>query len=151
MKLDNELFRLIVQNTPLISIDLVVSDGHSRYLLGKRKNKPAENSWFVPGGRIMKAESVEQAFERISSNELGQTFDLRDARFLGQFEHFYDDSVFGDDISTHYVVLAYECVLSDSAFKLPDEQHSAYQWFTRQELLADINVHNYTKAYFKQK
>ncbi|MGO2232211.1 GDP-mannose mannosyl hydrolase [Psychrobacter sp.] len=149
MKLDNELFRLIVQNTPLISIDLVVSDGHSRYLLGKRKNKPAENSWFVPGGRIMKAESVEQAFERISSNELGQTFDLRDARFLGQFEHFYDDSVFGDDISTHYVVLAYECVLSDSDFKLPDEQHSAYQWFTQQELLADINVHSYTKAYFK--
>lgn len=149
MKLDNELFRLIVQNTPLISIDLVVSDGHSRYLLGKRKNKPAENSWFVPGGRIMKAERVEQAFERISSNELGQTFDLKDARFLGQFEHFYDDSVFGDDISTHYVVLAYECVLSDSDFKLPDEQHSAYQWFTRQELLVDINVHSYTKAYFK--
>ena len=143
-----KLFKTIVDSTPLISVDLIVHDGHNRFLLGKRSNKPAKNSWFVPGGRIMKNETIEQAFERISSNELGQDFDLKDAKFIGQFEHFYDDSLFGNDVSTHYVVLAYKCVLNDNALQLPDEQHSAYQWFTRQELLTDINVHSYTKAYF---
>ena len=54
MFLEKELFSSIIENTPLISIDLVVKNHENKILLGKRINKPAYNSWFVPGGRIYK-------------------------------------------------------------------------------------------------
>ena len=59
MFLEKELFSSIIENTPLISIDLVVKNHENKILLGKRINKPAYNSWFVPGGRIYKDEKID--------------------------------------------------------------------------------------------
>ena len=42
-----------------------------KILLGKRKNPPAKNFFFVPGGRIFKSELKKHAFKRILKNELG--------------------------------------------------------------------------------
>ena len=64
--LDKDTFSTVIENAPLISIDLVVKNSEDKILLGQRVNKPAKNSWFVPGGRIYKDESIEQAFQRIT-------------------------------------------------------------------------------------
>ena len=48
--LSREEFLKVVENTPLVSIDLIVQDPQGRILVGYRKNRPAQNTWFVPGG-----------------------------------------------------------------------------------------------------
>lgn len=147
--LSDDVFQHIVKNTPLISIDLIVKNNQGQVLLGKRNNPPAKNFWFVVGGRIRKNEKFHQAFTRLTMQELGQSFSLEQARFIAPYQHFYDDSIFGDNISTHYVVLAYELVV-DNLNNLPIEQHSHYQWFNVDELLKNNEVHQYTKDYFKE-
>ena len=149
MFLNSSTFSNIIENTPLISIDLIVKNDNGQILLGKRVNKPALNSWFVPGGRIYKDETLDDAFARIVKDELGLVISKDQASFYGLYEHFYNNNVFNDDFSTHYIVLAHEINISD----IPDTntQHSSYKWFDIQELLADENVYKYTKDYFTNK
>jgi len=69
--LDNGTFKTIVATTPLVSIDLLVRDTEGNILLGKRVNRPAQGDWFVPGGRVLKDEPIEQAYTRLLKIELG--------------------------------------------------------------------------------
>lgn len=146
--LSNTVFKNIVQNTPLVSIDLIIKNDQGLILLGKRNNRPAQGYWFVPGGRIRKNERLADAFIRLTVTELGQTFSIDEAVFLGAFEHLYVDSVFGSESSTHYVVLAYELSVNHILETLPLDQHHQYQWSAIKYLLQDSDVHENTKAYF---
>ncbi|ENM5906540.1 GDP-mannose mannosyl hydrolase [Vibrio mimicus] len=150
MYLDNEKFNTVIQHTPLVSIDLVIKEPSGKILLGKRINKPAEDHWFVPGGRVRKDETLSDAFTRIANNELRLNLSMNDAKSLGFFEHFYQDSVFSENSSTHYVVLAFGVTLTELPSALPKEQHSDYHWFTLKELMDSERVHNHTKQYFLQ-
>jgi colanic acid biosynthesis protein WcaH len=78
--LDGATFKTVIDSTPLISIDLVVRDGEGRVLLGQRLNRPAQGFWFVPGGRILKSESLSSAFRRLTLDELGIEIDIADDR-----------------------------------------------------------------------
>ena len=148
MFLDKETFRTVVRFAPLVSIDLVVINSQGQVLLGQRTNRPAQGFWFVPGGRILKNEAMAAAFLRLSKAELGFASELGDAEFLGVYEHFYTDNFFGTDFSTHYVVLGYRLVHDLDLNSLPDAQHHSYRWFDVAELLASVQVHDNTKAYF---
>jgi colanic acid biosynthesis protein WcaH len=141
-------FKNIVFSTPLISIDLIVRDKHDNILLGKRVNRPAKGFWFVPGGRVLKDESIEQAFKRLLKIELGIA--NSDPIFKGIYQHFYDDNFSEDDFTTHYVVLAYEINFNGDIAFLPDVQHNDYRWFTEGSLLNNIDVHKHTKWYFQK-
>jgi colanic acid biosynthesis protein WcaH len=50
-------FKDLIENAPLVSIDLIVRQREG-ILLGKRVNRPAQGFWFVPGGRVYKNESL---------------------------------------------------------------------------------------------
>ena len=147
-RLEFPLFKTIVANTPLISIDFIITNSEGKALLGQRQNRPAQNFWFVPGGRIFKDESFENAFKRISLEELGKEVILSESTFLGVYEHFYDDNFSEDNFSTHYVVHGYSLNFESHELHLPTIQHNAYQWFDIDNLLADASVHQYTKNYF---
>jgi colanic acid biosynthesis protein WcaH len=143
--LDDATFKTVLDSTPLISIDILLKKG-GKVLLGKRVNKPAQGYFFSIGGRINKNESIDNAMARVALNELN--IELRSIpKFIGVFEHFYDDSIYRD-ISTHYVNIAYEYGVEETP-DLPTEQHSAYKWFTVNELLKSKQVHKYTKDYFR--
>lgn len=141
-------FDLIVESTPLISIDLVVCAPNDKVLLGKRVNRPAKGYWFVPGGRILKNEPVKLTFNRLLSVELALGPKDIKTRPLGVFQHFYPDNYSGDKFGTHYVVLAYEISVQVMPCSLPHIQHSEYEWFEKDELLQSHVVHEYTKWYF---
>ncbi|MDX1528706.1 MAG: GDP-mannose mannosyl hydrolase [Gammaproteobacteria bacterium] len=146
---NDEKFLSLVATAPLVSIDLIIRSEHRRVLLGKRTNRPAKGFWFVPGGSIRKNERIAGALERISETELGQRLKFKEARFLGVFEHLYEDNFLGaDDVDTHYVVLAYECRLDSSVPIRLDGQHSEARWWDVDELLESEAVHEKTKAYF---
>ena len=148
MFLDKETFRTVVRSAPLVSIDLVVINSQGQVLLGQRTNRPAQGFWFVPGGRILKNEAMAAAFLRLSKAELGLACEIGSAEFLGVYEHFYTDNFSGTDFSTHYVVLGYRLVHDLDLNSLPDAQHHSYRWFDVAELLASVQVHDNTKAYF---
>lgn len=153
MYLSSDIFRAASNALPLVSIDLLAYNGQGQVLVGLRKNKPAQGCWFVPGGRIRKNETLDDAFTRLMQEELGTALLRSQAKLLGVYEHFYDDSVFGEvDVgkTTHYVVLGYSLSLDVDAWgSLPEQQHMAYRWMSPDELLAADDVHAYTKAYFK--
>ena len=109
--LDNQTFKAVINSTPLISIDLLVKKDN-KILLGKRINKPAQGYLFSIGGRVHKNETINNAMIRIAKNELDIGLKLM-PRFIGVFEHFYDDSVY-QDVSTHYVNLAYEIEIEET-------------------------------------
>lgn len=147
-KLPTDLFKLIVAHAPLVSIDLVVRNARGEMLLGLRRNRPAQDYWFAPGGRIGKDERLADAFHRITREELGVAFDMAKARPLGVFEHLYSDNFSADpEFGTHYVVLAHELAVADGALRLPELQHSQYRWLSDAEVVADDTVHENTKAY----
>lgn len=151
VKLNAADFAEIVSKTPLVSIDLIIEDVRGRVLLGLRKNEPAKDFWFVPGGRILKNERLPQAFERIAKDELGLDLNYKDAAFVGVFEHLYPNNFTENQhFSTHYVVLAHRLKLTENTPNLPNTQHSKYQWFEKHALLKEQNVHPYTRAYFEK-
>jgi len=77
----------IIQHTPLIAIDLIIKNKNGEVLLGLRKNQPAKDFWFTPGGRIRKNELITQAFSRIIYDELGIIAQIDIANFIRVFEH----------------------------------------------------------------
>lgn len=151
MWLSSETFSTVVASTPLVSIDLVVQNAQGEVLLGQRLNRPAQGFWFVPGGRVLKNETLDATFRRLTLDELGQTFDRCQARLLGAYEHFYADSVFADagqGPDTHYVVLGYQLILSEpQLLEPPCHQHEHYRWWPIQDMQSSAKVHDNSRAY----
>jgi colanic acid biosynthesis protein WcaH len=145
LKLDDRNFLEVVRSTPLVSIDLIVRDSDGHILVGMRNNEPARGTWFVPGGRIYKDETVSRALSRISQAELGIELSDANVRFLDVYDHLYDTNFAEvDGVSTHYVVLAYEIARKLNLEDLPGEQHSRWAWVSRS---TDKAVHPNTLAY----
>lgn len=147
-RLDYENFKIVVENTPLVSIDFIVRNQEGNILLGLRNNSPAKDYWFVPGGRILKNEHIDEAIERISEEELGVRIGMSSCAFAGIFEHMYTENVYGSDKGTHYIVLCMTVYVGHTNDKLPDKQHRRFQWFSEKDIELSENVHKYTKAYF---
>lgn len=145
--LEADDFRRVIATTPLVSLDLVVQGSRGEVLFGQRLNRPARDFWFVPGGRVLKGETLDAAFERLTESELGVVLKRNAARLLGVYEHFYDDSVFGNAPGTHYVVLAYHMRLNLPASRLPMLQHNAYHWLSITDAIRNSRVHDYSRAY----
>ena len=121
--LDDTTFKTIIDSAPLISIDILLKKDN-KFLLGRRVNKPAQGYFFSTGGRINKNESIGNAMARIALHELN--IELKSIpKFIGVFEHFYDDSIY-KNVSTHYVDIAYEYEVKEIP-DLPTEQHSKYK------------------------
>lgn len=150
MLLPAETFKTVVASTPLVSIDLLVRNAQGELLLGERLNRPAQGSWFAPGGRILKNETLDAAFQRLTGVELGQVFNREQGRLLGVYEHFYDDSVFGDAPDTHYVVIAYALQLdAGQELQPPAEQHGRYRWWSLAQMQNETSIHRNTRDYLQ--
>jgi colanic acid biosynthesis protein WcaH len=143
-------FKKVVELTPLFAIDLVVINSHNQILVGKRTNAPAKGYWFVPGGRIFKNESLELAFKRISLSELGYELNREDAFLLGLYDHFYKDSFYSSEVSTHYINATHVIQIHEELMDLPFEQHDNYKWLSLSELEQNKDVHPFSKVYLSK-
>jgi colanic acid biosynthesis protein WcaH len=150
MKTKEKYILDIIKATPLVSIDLVIKNPAKDVLLGKRVNRPAKGYWFVPGGIILKNETINQALKRISEREVGKDLSAIVPHLLGVYEHIYEDNFFNiAGINTHYVVLAFVITLQHEIEVKADEQHSELKWWEIDKLLDEPDVHQNTKVYFK--
>jgi len=148
-----EKFSAMVDAMPLISVDLIIQK-HDQVLLGRRLNRPAQGFWFLPGGRILKNETIASALDRVLDQELSISSTLAEHKIkpalMGAYQHFYADSFAGDvGISTHYVVLGHRIILPDSVeIQQHDDQHAELRWWKIEDLISAHDVHTYTKDYF---
>jgi colanic acid biosynthesis protein WcaH len=149
MVLNRDEFLEVVRRTPLVSIDLIVWNPKGQVLLGWRKNEPAKDCWFVPGGRVCKEERMADAFQRVCLAEMGVSWNITEARFRGVFEHLYTTNFAKEaGVGTHYIVLGYELTLATVPEILPVAQHDQYRRFDVEDVLSLSEIHEYTKAYF---
>ena len=156
--LTDDRMKAQVRDGLIVSIDLLVKDTHDRWLLALRKNKPAQSSWFVPGGRVRKGESIAEGFERVMHFELDVDLAYGQSKFHGVYVHYYDDNRWEESgFGTHYLVLAHRVELESKSglgeialLQKALEQHHKLQWFDRAAALVDPDVHPYTKIYLKE-
>ena len=145
--LDAETFKIVLENTPLVSVDLcMVCD--DQLLLGKRNNEPLKGEWFTPGGRIYKNETWQDALLRIADVELGLSgFEVEDFSLMGMWDHFYINSALDQDTSTHYVNLPHYLEFKSKPDIILDDQHGEFKWFDLSVVSNDEKSHPYMRNY----
>lgn len=135
--------------TQILCCDILVEDSKKRFLVGNRKNPPAQNTLFVPGGRIFKGECLKNGIDRVMEKELGSKFDYD---FIGIYEHIYknDNCLGAKDVDAHYVVFTIHVKIGNQYLDIDqlNIQHNGVFWLTPSEILQSPQVHNYTKSYF---
>lgn len=145
--LELQTFKTVVENTPLVSIDLcLVCNG--QIFLSKRRNDPLKGRWFTPGGRIHKNETWQDALLRILEVELGlKGIVLEDFTLMGIWDHFYSNSAFDQNISTHYVNLPHFAEIKSKPRVVLDDQHDEFKWFDLSAIANDEKFHPYVRNY----
>ena len=147
LMLDPQTFKTIIENTPLVSLDLcLVCNG--QILLGKRNNEPLKGEWFTPGGRIYKNETWQDALVRIVKTELGLRYiAVENFSLMGIWDHFYNNSALGQDISTHYVNLPHYAGFQSKPTITLDDQHGEFNWVDLAVVSTDLKSHPYIRNY----
>lgn len=65
-----DLYDQILENMPIACVDIaIIADG--AVLLVRRKDAPARDQWWVPGGRVHKGETMREAALRKAREEVG--------------------------------------------------------------------------------
>lgn len=86
-KLSYEDFLLSLRLCPRLSLELILEHPREGVLFILRTKTPFENNWHLPGGFLLKGESIADCFKRISKDELGRSVEVERGEFLGVFEN----------------------------------------------------------------
>jgi colanic acid biosynthesis protein WcaH len=146
--LSPENYITAIELTQIVSVDFIVYNKDNKVLIGKRRNRPAKGTYFVPGGRIFKGESIKQGIIRQFETELGISLEnVPKIKYIS--DHIYEDNFTNKPISTHYVCIAVEIKLEkeldNNTFNI---QHEDVLWLTPEEILKREDVNIYTRYYF---
>ena len=125
--INQKLYKKILEVLPVACADSVVVHG-KKFLLGKRKNKPAKGGWFLIGGRIIKGEKLEDAARRHVSEETGIKR-VKIKKFLGARETIYPDSAQGP--SSHTVNFVYLAEINPAKTFSVSKESSEFKWFSK--------------------
>lgn len=134
----SDLYEKIHMTMPIACVDIIIINDNS-FLLVKRKNKPAQNQWWFPGGRILKDETLIEAVIRKSFEET--RLKVKIINRIGVEETIFPDGPFNS--ATHTINVVYLTkVINPETIKL-DEQSGEYNWFSG----INENWHPYIKNF----
>ncbi len=85
--IEKQLYEKIKKVIPVLCVDLVLHKG-SKVLLCFRENEPAKGLWWIPGGRVLKGETLADAVTRKGHEELGLSIEIE--RLVGIYDWFWD-------------------------------------------------------------
>ena len=122
--IDHSLYTQIHKSMPIPCGDLV-SRKNGQILLIKRKQHPAKDQFWFPGGRIFRNESFEEAAIRLAKNEVGLT--INNLKEIGTGNLKFSSDPFNHGCGTHAVTFVYSCTTTDTP--LLDDNHQDYMWW----------------------
>lgn len=123
----NATYKTIHRLMPIPCVDIVVV-WKNRFLLGRRTNQPAKGLWWLPGGRIIKNETIKRAAQRKLREETGLA--ANDIAYLCTDETIFKKGPFGwPTHSINIVFLAKPA--SIKRLQKHDGQHSEFEWFSK--------------------
>lgn len=124
MLIPNAEYIKIQQVLPILCVDLVMIY-QARCLLLRRLNHPAKDQWWLPGGRVLKNETIKDATVRKAREEVGLN-----GRFNGilSVEESFFPCLDGMLCDVHTVNICCHIVVDDIAGMNVDSAHNGYQW-----------------------
>jgi colanic acid biosynthesis protein WcaH len=133
-----EDYNKILKIMPLACIDIAIVS-HGSILLVKRKDPPAKGEWWVPGGRILKGETMKDCATRKAKEEIG--IDCRVGPIIYTAETIFDDGPFGIPVHTiNSCFLMYPKTIEFACHI--DSHHEDYRWFDKVNKKLNIYVQN---------
>lgn len=120
----SDLYKTIVDLMPILCVDIVLKY-NGKYLLVKRTKEPLKDQWWVPGGRVLKGETITDAARRKIKEELGVEAEI--LKVLGYFEDKFRENEFGLESGIHTVSIVFLVKPLSLDFKL-DNQSSSWKF-----------------------
>ena len=88
MWIEETEYQRILEQMPLPTVDAIILF-QGRFLLLKRKNPPVKGTWWLPGGRVRRGETLEAAVRREVHEETGLTCQI--IRQVGVINHIFPE------------------------------------------------------------
>ena len=132
----DNLYKEIEHYLPIPCVDLLVKR-HDKLLLLRRNNEPAQDEWFVPGGRIFKNEKLKDAAKRVLKEETGLT--AKNLVQTGAMSHIWP--------TRHTLSVFYVTEVEPGEIMLNDE-HSEYDWVNKLDGVHPLIVEMATRSRF---
>lgn len=135
--INRKTYTTLVKYGPVPCVDFVLVH-QGKFLMGFRSNKPAQNQWWLPGGRIWKNETLEKAALRKAKEETGMQ--VKVVKFLLNDETIFKNSSI-PGISYHSINTVFLVKPLAGERLSGDWQHKELQWFSK----IDSKWHPYLK------
>ncbi|MBW2963174.1 NUDIX domain-containing protein [Candidatus Woesearchaeota archaeon] len=135
-RIPNDLYKKIIENMPICCVDAVVHHD-KKVLLVYRTEEPCKDQWWLPGGRILKNEKLEEAVKRKVLEETGLAVSIE--KKFGVYEVMWENGPFGGGV--HAVSVNF-LVRPEEGLKIKlDNTSSGYRWVDE----AEGDLHDYVK------
>lgn len=147
VKLSADLYRQVVWYLPVVCVDVILQrTSDRRLLLFWRRDKPASNIWWWPGGRMLKGETFyTAACRKIKEETANETHDIKPITVLRVWNTFFSDSNWDDgrcddEKGCQTVNIIVICEIDDEKQKFQTSINkewavSAHRWITIDEAL----------------
>lgn len=135
-ELSQQDFEKSFEYAPRVALNILVKNSKGEILLTKRAIEPEKGSWHYPSGFVLKNETLNNCFERISSKELGFKLNFTKSKLLGIFEN-----IKGDERG-HILDLIYEYKFSKNIIFDLTKETSEIKFFDKLPLRIGFSQRN---------
>jgi len=126
--ISDKLYKKILEVMPVPCVDVVVVS-RGKFLLGKRKNKPALGMWWFVGGRVMKGEHLKNAALRHIKIETGISKATL-IKIIGAQETMFRNSAQGP--ASHTINTVFLAKIPYQKIIMPaNSEISQFEWFSK--------------------
>lgn len=126
--IEQSLYNKIVDVLPILCVDAFILH-EEKILLLKRKEEPALGQWWVPGGRVLKNESLESAILRKVKDETKIQAEIIEQ--IGVAETIFEKK--------HTVNICFLLQFISGQVQL-NLEHSEFKWFSINNLPENLNI-----------
>ena len=105
--LPQDLFHLTSRLTPIVNVDLLIKDEHSRVLLAWRSDEFSGEGWHIPGGIVRYKEKLKDRVVKVAELEINHPISFKDEPMCVN-EIFRTHNTRG-----HFISFLYNCVISE--------------------------------------
>ena len=135
------IYTQILEHMPICAVDFVLLH-QGKVLLALRKDEPAKGQWWIPGGRVLKNETLIDAVKRKAKQEMG--VDVEIIRKIDSYEVMFTEAPFPDvKTGVHYLAVCFLVIPQDTNIIISlDKTQQKHKWISHIE----EELHPYVKT-----